>query len=187
YVAAQPPNGTRPMSQALYDRLLALASQINTRGYFSDLIHFTLEDAPVSVLPSRRLGVGRDTRFRQGRDAYLQQFTRGEVARSVDRFPRLWRRDQAADPPDVAEYDAALQQELGLTLSEMGAFFGAIVAAGYQREEEPKGGLVAELLEELEQDLGWPGERVEQAFDLLALRPRGRFAPPGEPFRFEDV
>jgi hypothetical protein len=187
YIAARPPSGNRAMSQALYDRLLALAAQLHNRGYFSDLIHFRLEDAPVSVLPSRRLGVGRETRFIAGRDAFLGQFTRGEVARSVDRFPRLWRRETPREPPDVAEYDAALEEELGLTLTEMGAFFGAVAAAGYARDGEPKIALLSELMDELEQDLGWPRERVERAFDLLALRPRAQFAPPGEPFRLEDI
>jgi len=187
YIAARPPSGNRRMSQALYDRLLALAAQLTNRGYLSDLIHFKLEDAPVSILPSRRLGVGRDTRFMQGREGFLQQFTRGEVARSVDRFPRLWRREEPGEPPDVSDYDAALEEELGLTLTEMGAFFGAVAAAGYDRDGEPKVALVSELVDELEQDLGWPRERVERAFDLLALRPREQFAPPGDPFRLEDI
>jgi hypothetical protein len=188
YIAARPPSGQTAMSQALYDQLLALAAQLHNRGYFSDLIHFRLDDAPVSVLPSRRLGVGRDTRFMEGRDAFLGQFARGEVARSVDRFPRLWRREEApSEPPDVSEYDAALEEELGLTLTEMGAFFGAVAAGGYARDGEPKVALVAELMDELEHALGWPRERVERAFDLLALRPRAQFAPPGEPFRLEDV
>lgn len=187
YIAAQPPTGTRRMSQALYDQLLAIAGQLTNRGYFSDLIHFNLEDAPVTVLPSRRLGVSRDTRFMQGRDAFLQQFTRGEVARSVDDFPRLWRREEPAEPPDVSDYDAALKEELGLTLTEIGAFFGAVAAAGRERQGEPKVGLVSELLDELAQDLGWQHERVERAFDLLALRPRERFAPPGNQFRLEDI
>lgn len=187
YIAAQPPSGTRRMSQALYDRMLGLSTQLHNRGYFSDLIHFQLEDAPVSVLPSRRLGVGRDTRFMQGREAFLHQFTRGEVARSVDAFPRLWRREEPGEPPDVSAYDAALEEELGLTLTELGAFFGAVAAAAYARDGQVKVALVSELLDELEQDLGWPGERVERAFDLLALRPRVQFAPPGDPFRPEDV
>lgn len=187
YVAARPPGGTRGMSQALYDQLLGIAAQLHNRGYFSDLIHFNLEDAPVSVLPSRRLGVGRDTRFMEGRDAFLQQFSRGEVARSVDRFPRLWQRNEPGEAPDVSDYNAALEEELGFTLTEMGAFYGALASAGYAREGEPKVALVADLLAELEQDLGWPRERFERAFDLLALRPRAQFAPPGNPFRPEDV
>jgi hypothetical protein len=187
YIAARPPLGDRRMSKALYDRLLALSAELFKRGYLSDLIHFRLEDAPVSVLPARRLGVGRETRFMEGRDAFLGQFTCGEVARSVDRFPRLWRREAQTEPPDVGEYDAALGEELGLTLTEMGAFFGAVAVAGYARAEEPKVALVSDLMDELEQDLGWPRERVERAFDLLALRPRTRFAPPRDPFRLEDV
>jgi hypothetical protein len=187
YIAAQPPSGTRRMSQALYDQLLALADQIHNRGYFSDLIHFRLEDAPVTVLPSRRLGVGRDTRFMQGRNAFLEQFTRGEVARSVDRFPRLWRPEEPGEPPEVADYDAALAEEIGFTLTEMGALFVAVIEAGYERDGETKVALVSELMDELEQDLGWPRERIEHAFDLLALRPREQFAPPGNPFRLEDI
>ncbi len=187
YVAAQPPSGTRPMSHALYDRLLALATQLHNRGYFSDLIHFQLEDAPVSVLPSRRLGVGRDTRFMKGREAFLHQFARGEVARSVDRFPRLWQREEPGAAPDVAAYDAALAEELGFTLTEMGALFAAIIEAAYDRDGETKVALVSELMDELEQGLGWPRDRVERAFDLLALRPRAQFAPPGDPFRLEDI
>jgi hypothetical protein len=187
YIAARPPTGTRRVSQALYDRLLALAAQLHNRGYESDLIHFRLEDPPVSVLPSRRLGVGRETPFMEARDAFLQQFARGEVARSVDRFPRLWRREIPTKPPEVAEYDAALEEELGLTLTQMGAFFGADASAGYEPESEPKVALVSDLVDELEQNLGWARERVERAFDLLALRPRPQFAPPGKPFRLEDV
>jgi hypothetical protein len=187
YIAARPPTGSRRMSYALYDRLLAIAAQLHGRGYISDLIHFKLDDPLLSVLPSRRLGVGRNTRFMEGREAYLEEFTRAEVARSVDRFPRLWRRETQAGKPDVAEYDAALVDEVGLTLSEIHDFFAGLFARSYEREHEVKVARVSELLDELEQELGWQRERVERAFELFALRPRERFAPPGAPFRLEDV
>lgn len=187
YVAARPPTGTRRLSQAVYDRLLALAAQLHNRGYVSDLIHFRLEDTPIGVLPARRLGIGRETRFMQGRGTFLHQFTTGELARSVDRFPRLWRTETPTEPPDVSEYDDALEEELGLTLTEIGTYLGAVIAAGYERGAETNMALVSELVDELEQRLGWPRERVERAFDLLTLRPRPQFAPPGEPFRLEDI
>jgi hypothetical protein len=176
------------MSQALYDRMLALADQLHSRGFVSDLIHFGLDDPEVSVLPSRRLGVSRDTAYIAGREAYLQQFTRGEVARSVDRFPRLWRGDEPADSvPDVSDYDVALEAELGLTFTQMRDLYGAVLSAGYARDGAVTVTRVSDLVDELEATLGWPREDVERGFDLLALRPRAQFAPPGSPFRTEDV
>jgi hypothetical protein len=187
YIAACPPSGTRRMSHARYDRLLAIATQLHGRGYISDLIHFKLDDPLLSVLPSRRLGVGRDTAFMQGRDSYLEEFTSGEVARSVDRFPRLWRHAEPAEEPDLGDFDAAVEAEFGVSLGDVRDFFGALFTASVARESQVKVARAAELIDELQADLRWEREKVERAFNLFALRPRDRFAPPGEPFRLDDV
>lgn len=187
YIAAKPPNGSTAMSKALYDRLLAISAQLHSRGFLSDLIHFKLEDASLSILPSRRLGIDRDTTYREGHEAYLGDFAQGEVARSVDLFPRFWETREEQPPPNVADLDEALEAEVGLTLTQVRDFFGAVFSASVEREEQVKVAAATTLIDELRAELAWPHDLVERAFDLFALRPRDSFAPPGEPFELADV
>ena len=101
YVVAQPPTGMRPFSLSIYHRLQALAYQIINFGFESDLIHFSLADFQLSILPSGRLGT--DTKeYEKARDTHLSIFMSGETTRITESFERYWKTPQI--PTDVLEF-----------------------------------------------------------------------------------
>src|SRR5579883_3182652 len=114
YVVARPPSGLRSMSLSVYDRLQALASQIITFGFESDLIYFQLADLDLELLPSGRLGTDRE-QYEKALEAYLTAFATGEIARATNAFGRYWANKRiASEKPDLArELDSAALGEFG--------------------------------------------------------------------------
>ncbi len=91
YVVTRPPNGIRPFSLSVYDRLQALASEIVTFGFESDLIDSSLADLKLAMLPSGRLGTDRE-QYEKARDAYISIFAGGEIVRATRRFGHFWKK-----------------------------------------------------------------------------------------------
>lgn len=131
YVATRPPDGIRPFSLSAYDRLQALASEIVTFGFESDLINFSLADLKLEMLLSGRLGTDRD-QYEKARDAYMSIFTGGEIVRATRRFGHYWRKPKTATEKSalVAQFDAAATIEFGYSITELLEFFGAAMDIG---------------------------------------------------------
>ena len=89
YVAAQPPTGTRQMTMEVYDRLLTLSSEIVGLGQMSDAVRYEIAAISVSILPSGRLGIGRDG-FDEARQSFLPVQAHGEIGRASRSFSRHW-------------------------------------------------------------------------------------------------
>lgn len=187
YIAARPPSGLRLMSLSVYDRLLALASQIVDYGFESDVIHFKLADISLSMLPSGRLGVER-AEYRRAREAYLSAAARGEIFRASRSFERYWRN---IEPPDDNELmirlDAAAQIEFGYSITELIHFMRDAYLTGIRIHPSVARVEVGEFTARLSGSLGWPEERVRGALDLLSLMPRADFLSPTSPHKPVDV
>jgi hypothetical protein len=188
YVVAQPPTGIRPFSLTVYDRLQALASQIVNFGFESDLINFKLTDIKRSMLPSGRLGANKDE-YENTRAKYMSIFTGGEIGRATRSFNRHWHRAQKSSekPSFVAQMDAASAIEFGFSITEIHEMLGEAVRIG--RELHPTVAILhlEDLIRRLSEGLGWSLERVNQAIDLLALKPRLDFLKPDPPHQGGDV
>jgi len=188
YVAAQPPTGIRSFSLTVYDRLQALASQIVNFGFESDLINFKLADIKRSMLPSGRLGANKDE-YEKTRAKYVSVFAGGEIGRATRSFNRHWHRPQKSSekPNFVAQMDAASAIEFGFSITEIHEMLGEAIRIG--RELHPTVAILPleDLIRRFSEGLDWSLERVNQAIDLLALKPRLDFLKPDPPHLGGDV
>ena len=187
YVSARPPQGLRPLSLSVYDRLMALSSELINKGMHSDAIQFGIADLKLDMLPSGRLGM-HDESFEEARDQFLSVHLAGEVYRSTTNFASNWRESEGAEKPEDAEkVDNAVRAEFGLSFTELTEFLAEAMNIGLSKEDEPKVMPVKDFLDEIGGRLGWDRSRVEQAFELLALRPRTKFLSPPAPHRAVEV
>jgi len=187
YVSARPPQGLRPLSLSVYDRLMALSSEIVNKGWLSDAIKFGIADLKLEMLRSGRLGM-HDESYEEARDQFLGVYLAGEIYRSTSRFVDHWRESEGAEKPEDAEkVDNAVREEFGLSLTELIEFLAVAMNIGLSQEGEPKVMLLWRFLNAIEGQLGWDRPRGEQAFELFALRPRAEFFSPPAPLRPVEV
>ncbi len=108
YVVARPPNGFRPMSLAVYDKLQALASNLIETAFMSDIVRFNLADIRLTMLRSGRLGTDREQMAR-AREAFLPIFSFGEIVRTTKIFKSRWARKEHQNNEDagLGRIDAA--------------------------------------------------------------------------------
>jgi hypothetical protein len=187
FVAAQPPDGESGLSEATYDRLLAISHHITNFGFSSDLLHFGLADTHLSILGSGRLGIERDS-FSEGLKAYMAAYSSDVARRSLREFPRHWRRGAGDGPTGVLErFAEASTAEFGATLAE---FFDVMIAAvDIPRLSRHSVGLLtrAELMDQVATTLSWSTDKVARIIDQITMVPRRDFLVPGAPFKARDV
>lgn len=186
YVSAQPPNGLRPLSLAAFDRLLAIAGQIYSRGLTSDVIHFKIESSDLSFLESGRLGLAQGT-YQSGQRSFLNAYVPAYVEASQAMPTAAAPRTQAEREALVDELNDAFRAEWGYTMNELAEFHGALSDAAIARGSACAAAPSAELEEELAQDLGWTPERVREAIEMHTLSPRGSFIPAPRGFANSDL
>lgn len=189
YVTAQPPQGLRPISMSVYDRIQALASQIIEWGSESDLIHFGLVDYPLEILQSGRLGADR-TQYQKAHAAYMPSVMFGDIRRSKRAFEALWDRqplnDQSADAR-LASLNSAAVAEFGFSVSEQLDFVVAAITLG--RDVNPGVACLArtEFVARMSTALNQSQQRVGKILEMLSLGSRINFLNPGGTYRAEDV
>ncbi len=187
YVSARPPQGMKPISLAIYDRLLATASEIANWGFTSDAIRHGIEDLRLVVLGSGRMEA-RDDASRQGRDDFMEVHLAGEIFRSRQGFHVHWRDASEVEQSEYQEQmEEATKTEFGLSLGELTDFLLEATRLG-----RDAGGVVNALpterfVDELGERLGWQRSHAERAVEFFAARPRGHFVPPPEPFEAADT
>lgn len=182
YVAAQPPTGLRPMSLAVYDRLIAIVTELVDRCFARDVLALELADPELELLPSGRLGTERD-KYEAAMQAWADDFAFGEVGRSQESFHRHWAHDSDTDVlATLASMDDPSRLEFGLTIRELLEFLAAAMEFGDQLAGAGKSASYADFLEPLTATLGWPVERVTTALDVFEARPRAHFFEPPPPY-----
>lgn len=189
YVAAVPPTGLRPLSLSLYDRLLALASEITNRGMASDAINYGLVDSELSILESGRLGQSRDDEvFYTGQQQFLDVAVPSQIRSAAASYGRAWHTEPSQRPDFADRLDAACVDEFGLTMTEIIGLHTALAQKALQLAD---GGVAvmsrAALEEDLVAELDWPQTKAATAIDLLALGPREDFLQPESGFDRTDV
>jgi hypothetical protein len=196
YVTSRPPRGLRPISISVYQRLLALASQIITYGFLSDLIYYDLADIQLALLPSGRLGMNR-AKYEWARAVYLPTFAAGELGRATRSFGRNWQ-PQTSDNSTTTEgthigrqeIDDALRAEFEYTLTDLHAFVvEAIILA--QENTSMRLAYASAALDEFVQvvskRLEWESSKVSTIVISLTLVPRDDFLNPQAPYGRNDV
>jgi hypothetical protein len=188
YVVAQPPAGVRPISLSVYDDLIALTVEMIDFGFESDLIHFNLADIKLAILPSGRLGTDR-TSYSSAHDLFRSNAASEEISRATKSFKRHWGQTSSASKKAdlLDQIDEAASEEFGHSLTELlnllaeGMNIGKDISPTYAFMP------VSELISQLADRLGWQSPKVENALDLLSLKPRAAFLKPPTPHRLEDI
>ncbi|MDP9381426.1 MAG: hypothetical protein M3Q29_15025 [Chloroflexota bacterium] len=187
YVAARPPRGLRPISLAVYDRLMALVSELVFWANASDVIRYKLSDPKLNLLASGRLGMG-ESQYGVATDKFWEVYAAGEIDRAARNFERYWRTPASVPPSEeVADMDVATETEFGLPLSQLVDFLGRVIDHGFVRGGAAQVAVLDDFLVGLAADLGWSRDLVQRAFEVFALRSRPDFLSPPDPFYKEDV
>jgi hypothetical protein len=189
YVASQPPSGGRHLSLAIYDELLALASEIAQKGLLSDVLFFKLSDVRISLLPSGRMGLGGRDEMQAALNAYGPLQVQGALAGADVRFERNWAERSVEDPELLPDMEAAFVAEFGLSLSELATATNAIGDLARDQRGEPKSLPIEEVINGVAGALSCTGERAGGVVNSLTLGPRDPFLEPGrlpevQPWRF---
>lgn len=182
YVAARPPAGLRPVSLAVYDRILAIASEIVDRSIVRDAVALGLADPELDVLPSGRLGVEREA-YEAALRALAGEYAFGEAGRSSESFPRHW--EKVPNPELVAALEAMdgpTREEFGLTLRELLQFLSSAMEYGDGLPGAGKSKPYAEFVANLAAALGWSIDQTAAAVEVFASRSRARFLEPPPPY-----
>lgn len=142
------------------------------RGAVADAVREALDDTPLSMLPSGRLGVSREGRCYSGRDRYLEHFLSVELRRAEKFFAGRWEERSAGEQAvaDSAVLDRAAVNEWGAPISEILELFGLLdeLAAG-----EPAMVLgVDHAVARISSELPWSEETARRVIDEFALRGR---------------
>ena len=188
YIAAQPPNGLRPMSYSVYDQLQAIATHIINFGFMSDLIHNNLADIKLNILPSRRLGSGT-SQFEKARASYIPSFLSGEFVRRTNYFESYWKKQEAVVEKSDFEkrIDEACSLEFGHSLAEILALMTESIRIGQELNPVVACFPLNEFADQLAERLGWQKDKVILAIELLSLKPRIDFFESEIPYKKEDI
>jgi hypothetical protein len=191
YVVAKPPSGLRPFSLSVYDRLLALCSEIINWAYVSDLIRYNLADVRLSILASGRLGQDRK-KLDRAHKAFTAVSTFAEIERATSSFRRNWNAPSQSPSdgdrkPSLQDVEAACQAEFGFSLTDQIRFLHSVIEVGQHQSAAAKAMNVTLFEAEIAQLTGWDIEKVKGLVELFSLRPRPDFLLPPPAFRKEDV
>lgn len=188
YATARPPNGIRPVSLSVYDRLIALAHQIIDWAYLSDLVHYEIADIKLRILPSGRLALERDHMMR-AQQSFREAYASGVAGEATRSFGRRWReRPQNSEgEPEARALEDATRSEFGKTLLDLSLLSVDIMNVGYGQAGPVKSLPMDRLADSLAASLSWQREEVLSALDDMSLKPREEFLDPESPYKREDV
>ncbi len=177
YVAAVPPSGTTEIDLLVYDELMALSSELIARATLSDAILYKFSDVELNILESGRLGVSRGDRYTAGFSNLMKIQAEARLAMALGNLPRAVRSPstEVDDSKKANEIDAAMRDEFGFTLSELGAGLYELVnyadELGYElcrvRREE--------VLKHLCKKMSWSPSTAEAFIAAITLMPRSNF------------
>lgn len=176
-------SGSEPPSSAGYDRLIALASQIVQLGLLSDALFYGLSSSDLAILPSGRLGIGREDPYHSAIDSYRQLISDSALDLAQAFYPRHWRvePDQDAEPFDPSELNAAFEAEFGVTATEVAQLSGDLMQLGRDAPHQVASWAFEDLISHLVQRQEWEEPRLRSALALLSMGPLDYFPPTGRP------
>lgn len=120
------PNGLNHVSDALYDRLLAIAEEIIGWGFTSDLVINEIGNMRVRILPSGRIGRS-EKEYKKAYARFSEQSLRRQISVLSNKFESYWERETSIDDDFendtfVGEINSALKKEFGFTWVDFGRF-----------------------------------------------------------------
>lgn len=191
YVVAQPPKGINPISRVVYDQMMALASEIISRGNQSDFANYGLFDFDFNLLASGRLGFNRSL-FNLRINSYQNARSKIEICESGENFPRWWKEKAIIDPndipPHVKELNLAFEAEFNLVITDISRFISELGNLSMNMESSQlKTMELNSLIAQMSDILDWNPEKVLSIINFLSLSPRDKFLEPLTPFNKSDI
>lgn len=191
YVVVQPPKGKNPISLVVYDQMMALASEIISRGNQSDFAKYGLFDFDFNLLASGRLGFNRSL-FNKRINTYQNARSKIEIIEAGENFPRWWKEKAIIDPndypPRVKELNLAFKAEFGLVFTDISRFISELGDLSMSMESSQlKIMELNALVAQMSDILDWCPEKVLSIINFLSLSPRDKFLEPLHPFNKADI
>ena len=172
FVAVKIPNGTKWPNMDDVDELLALTNQLTDWGAQSEAMRMRLDDPPMGILPSGRIGTGKDF-TRDYLKPYASARTETEIFRHIEKFEQNYayksHNGEAKETPESLALDTAFKAEFGITFTNLCKIVGALINEGFPIGEacviRPQNVLL-KILESIE---GVTSGDVQIAFEILTL------------------
>lgn len=182
------PTGTETPTDEGYDMLLALASELVNKGFLSDAIHVGLSHASLSILPSGRLGIARDSdRYTQALQSLMSSMADATIDEAIQSaLDRQNNPDAGTDNFETAEQLATT--EFGFSFTQISIFTSELVNLSHERDQYDIGILeIAAVLDRMKSKFQWSTAATTSLIDQLSLRKVDNFWSLGAdvmPWRF---
>jgi hypothetical protein len=188
YTAAQPPQGYRPISLDLNDRLRALAHHMINFAMLSDAIHFKLQEYSVSLLPSNRLGIAGEP-WRDAMRNYMRASAEEQIAAAPQKFKRFWKKAESSEGRRKLrdELDSATKEEFGHSLSEIFSLLDFLAELGSKQSSAVKRMSRSSLKHGVSERTQWDVQKIENLLNLLTMQGRASFLEPPPGYAKQDV
>jgi hypothetical protein len=169
-IAAIQPSSIAVPTLEKYDSLLGIASEIVNKGFLSDAIHTGLSHVELSILPSGRLGIGRDDdRYIQGLQSLMSanaQAVINDAARQATWDPN----DDASADDDFPLADSLAAVEWGFSFTELALFTSELINLSTELDQQDVGRLTVQAIRErMESKFAWNEEKITALLDELTM------------------
>ncbi len=176
FASALHPSGGEELTDEGYDLLLALASEVVNKGFLSDAIHAGISHAELSILPSGRLGISRDSdRYTRALNGLMNSVASAAIDEAVE--SAVQRAVPESEPDDsFAEAEELAIAEFGFSYTQLSLFCSELVNLSHEADQTDVGILmVAAVADRMRTKFGWQTEIVDSFFDQLTLEPLDDF------------
>ena len=181
-VSAEPPVGLQEASMDQLDKLLAIMYHLVNWAMLSDDIHRGIFDHKLSILPSGRVGVERES-IEGTWDPFLSakalESTELAIASFDSKF-ELPNKPEHTDP-ERPKFESAFKAEFGLTMTQIVEFHATLTSLGFEQKTAAPHLSLSNLKDRLKEILQWSDSEIINTINLFSLVPRRRWdlAPEG--------
>ena len=191
YVVSQPPKGNMPISLVVYDQIMALASEIISRGNQSDFDRYGLFDFDFTFLASGRLGFNRK-QYNAKVNSFQNSRSKVEIEEAGDNFTRWWKENLPITPNEypehVKELNKAFEAEFGIVFTDITSFISGMGDLSLELGKAQLKSLeIKQLVSKMQSILHWSSEKIILVIDFLSLFPRKNFLDPPKPYNKSDI
>ncbi|WP_019970120.1 hypothetical protein [Mycobacterium sp. 141] len=171
YTAALHPQGADGMTDEAYDLILALASEVVNKGFISDALHAGISQAELSILPSGRLGISRDTdRYTQGLQGLMSATAQSTIDEAVAAATQREEGD-ASQKDAFAVAEQLATREFGFNFTELSLFTSELVNLSHEENQGDVGILsVPQIQERMVEKFNWEVDFINPMLSQLCLR-----------------
>lgn len=188
HVAAEPIKGTKRISIAAVDELVAIMDQIISWGSLSDQIHFNLFDVKMGVLPSGRIGTQK-TQIKEVFDPYYESKTKENVADAISTFEQVFPQNENLKGKDVPEnLDKAFIADYAISFTRICQFIEGLCHIGFLQTTPYASLPLASLRDEVNKYVDdFDEAEFQNAINYLALSNRGKLEKLPKGYEFIDI